>query len=88
MSLLYGKVLLTSLPLSVVQQAGEGDDLQLTTQDDQTIYPWFDQTRTNAVQWNHGTEIPTFYTYLSERVIAASNSVKESFSELSNNYPV
>lgn len=52
------------------------------------IYPWFDQTRTNAVQWNHWTEIPTFCTYLSERVIAASNSVKESFNELSNNYPV
>lgn len=33
-SLLCGKVLLTSLPLSIDQQAGEGNDLQLTMQDD------------------------------------------------------
>lgn len=52
------------------------------------IYPRFNQTRTNAIPWNHWTEIPTFYTYLPERVIAASNSVKESFNELLNNSPV
>lgn len=33
-SLMCGKVLLTSLPLSADQQAGEGKDLQLTAQDD------------------------------------------------------